>query len=163
MQRVSSHLTVWSVHAHCCLLTSIFCFETMESVRDSLKCDGVLKDHIGGGDVNWFCRIWSRIWESTDMYSSLCALPFSSYPVYICLLSHFCLLVSCEHFILHFIRTAHSPVSIFNITSNLCHHNQWFSTWPNLQTTRTVGWAKTSTLFVSHSTAQIMQFKCNYH
>jgi len=28
------------------LLASVFCFEAMESVRDSLKCDGVLKDHI---------------------------------------------------------------------------------------------------------------------
>lgn len=116
-----------------------------------------------GGMYNWFCQIWSRIWEATDMYISLSALPFSSYPVYICLLSHFCFLVSSEHFMLHSIRTAWSPVSIFNITSNLCHHNQWFSTWSNLQTTRTGGWAKTSTLFVSRSTAQIIQFKCNYH
>ena len=131
------------------LLTSVFCFEAMESVRDSLKCDGVLKDN-EGGLYNWFCQIWSRIWEATAMYSSLSAVPFSSYPVYICLLSYFCLLVSCEHFTLHSIRTACSPVSIFNITSNLCHHNQWFSTRPNLQTTRTVGWAKTSTLFTTN-------------
>jgi hypothetical protein len=164
MQHVSIHLTVWSVHAHCCLLISVFCFEAMESVRDSLKCDVVLKDHIKrGGMYNWFCQIWSRIWEATDVYKSLSALLFSSYPVYICLLSHFCLLVSCEHFILYSARIAHPPVSIFNITTNLCHHNQWFSTWPNLQTTKTVGWAKTNTLFVSRSTAQIIQFKCNYH
>ena len=162
---MSSHLTVWSVCAHCCLLTTIFCFETTESVRDILICDGVLKPHVKERKkkYNWFCQIWSMIWEATDIYVSLSALPFSSYSVYICLLSHFCLLVSCEHFILHAIRTAHSPVYIFNITSSLFYHNQWFSTWSNLQTTRTVGWAKTSTLFVSRSTAQIIQSKCSYH
>jgi len=160
MQCVSSHLTVWSVRAHCCLLTSVFCFEAMESVRDSLKCDGILKDIWWGGMYNWFCQIWSRIWEAADLYSSLSALPFSSYTVYICLCSYFCLLVSCEYFILHSIRTARSPVSIFNITSNLCHHNQWFSTRPNLQTTRTVGWAKNQypiciTFYCTNNTVQM--------